>query len=418
MSAPVEISTRVEPFDRQAVEVLGNACAALSAAIGALPGEVRRAADVQKITKLDTKLSWRLFKAARAASPLLAGPYVPSHANIQTFLRAAARAGVPGDILAAVEHTSRDLENFISAYAGDRSTFDSMVTALARGGDADHGNLQHRRAAFRANRHIWGVQAAMQVKCVFVDIGDDPSQLNLAAVEGHVALKQLRPDAPLYITSTPIIDDDGAPLPVACEGLDPHAANPHGLALVRPFCSSPVPELRNVRAAGGLVCGELVSRGIGNRGALTCFTGWHARNAASRYRESHYEYARADGAVRVPCEAITICLLLRAGVFGGARPSVSVYGDHLAELPYPDVSRRLDRLLLPEEQVAYLGRGANSLATPELPCLPELANWVFERLGWDGVQFDVYRCRVAYPPLPATVTVSVPLPSAPSALCG
>jgi hypothetical protein len=42
-----------------------------------------------------------------------------------------------------------------------------------------------------------------------------------------------------------------------------------------------------------------------------------------------------------------------------------------------------------------------------------MAQYVFDRLGWDGTQFDAHRCRIAYPVLPSTVAISIDLPEAP-----
>ncbi len=402
-----------ESFDRQAVDVLSRLRAALAAAIAAIPGDLRRPADLKRAANLDTKLSWRLFKVAHASDPLMAGPHVPGPANIKAFLKAANRLGVHSDLLGEVESAAAEFEKLIIAHASDRSTFESMISSLASGADADQVNLQQRRAAFRANRHIWGVQAATQLKCVFTDVGDDPSKVNVAVVDGYVSLRQLRHEAPLILTSARVADDDGAPLAVERKPIDPRAASRHGLALLQDFCSEPTPELNEVEAAAGFVCGELVSNGLGNRGAMTCFTGWRARNVAGRYRAPHNMFAITHGAVRIPCEAITICLLTRTGLFDDAKPSVVVYSDHLAELPYPIHMHRLNNLLLPDEGVAYIGRGVNVLSTPEIPGLTEMARFVFERLGWDDAQFDVHRCRIAYPVLPSTVAINVPLPAAP-----
>ncbi len=387
--------------------------AAVASVIAAIPGQVRKAPDLHRIAGVDTKLSWRLLKVARAANPLTAGPYVPGPANIRSFVRAASRAGVGDDLLADVDSASNEFEKFVVAHAGDRSAFDSMISALTKGENADQANLQHRRAAFRANRHLWGVQATTQVKCSFTDIGDDPTKVNVALVDGYVGLRQLRRDAPLIISCTRVSRDDGSAVPVTRQPIDPHAVSAYGLTLLEDFCSDPTPRLREVRAAAGFVYGELVSNGVGNGGALTCFTGWRANNAAGRYRAPNNMSAITHGAVRVPCEAITICMLMRAGMFGAVVPELAIYSDHMAQLPYPAHTHRMDNLLLPNENVAYLGRGARALSTTEISRLPEMAQYVFDQLGWDGQQFDVFQCRIVYPIMPSTVAVSHDLPEAP-----
>jgi hypothetical protein len=405
---------RFEPFDQQGLKVLGQLRAAVSSAIATIPGGIRRAADLRKATNLDAKLSWRMFKVAHAPDPLSAGPYVPNPSSIKTFLDAASRVGVREELLTAIESASDEFERFVAEHAGDRDTFDSMISALGQSQDVEQTNLRQRRAAFRANRHLWGLQATTQVRCVFTDVGDDPAKVNVVMVDGYVALRQLHHDAPMIISRTRVADDRGRPIPVDREPIDPGAVSEHGISLFRDFCSTPTPQLREVPAAAGFMYGELISSGIGNRGAITCFTGWRAKNVAGRYRGPNNQQAIVHGAIRVPCEAITICLLTRVGLFQGATPELAVYSDHMAELPYPNRTHRMDRLLLPDERVMYLGRGTHTLCSPGIPRLAELAQWVFDRLGWDGDQFDVHRCTIAYPIMPSTVAVSIDLPEAPA----
>ncbi|MCP3981449.1 MAG: hypothetical protein GY716_19290 [bacterium] len=403
-----------ESFERHSGEVLGHLRAAFGAVIAAIPGGVRRASDLKKTAGLDMKLSWRLFKVAHAADPYSSGPHVPSQAGIKSFLRVSKRLGVREELLAAVERAVGEFDRLVAAHAGDRSTFDSMISALASGSDAAQANLQQRRAAFRANRHIWGVQAETQLKCVFTNVAEDPSRVDVAVVDGYALLRQLRHDAPLVLTSTRVADDDGNPLPVVRQPIDPRATSQHGVALLRDFCSEPTPELNEVSVGSGFVCGELTSTGLGMRGALTCFTGWSARNIGSRHSAAHNTHAIVQGAVRIPCETMTICLLTRAGALGDADPAVRVFSDHQAELPYPVHKHALDRVVLPDEGVVYLGRGASVLSSPEIPRLQEMARYVFTTMGWDESQFDIHRCRIAYPILPSSVAISIELPSAPS----
>jgi len=403
-----------ESFERHSLEVLGRLRATIGAVVAAIPGGMRRASDLKKATGLDMKLSWRLFKVSQAADPLSAGPHVPSQANIRSFLRASERLGVREELRTAVDEAVGEFDELVAAHAGDRSTFDSMISALASGADAAQANLQQRRAAFRANRHIWGVQAEAQLKCVFTDVAEDSSKVDVAVIDGYASLRQLRHGAPLILTSARVADDDGNPLPVDRRPIDHRATGQHGLALLRDFCSEPTPELNEVSVGSGFVCGELTSTGLGIRSAITCFTGWSARSVGSRYSAPHNKHAIVNGAVRIPSEAITICLLTRAGALGDADPAVTIFGDHQAELPYPVHKHVLDSLLLPDEGVVYLGRGASVLSSPEIPCVQEMARYVFEAMGWDESQFDVHRCRIAYPIVPSSVAVSIELPPAPT----
>ena len=403
-----------QPFDEQAVAVLGRLRAALAAVIGAIPGNITRATDLQRVAKIDMNLSWRLFKVARATDPLSAGPHVPGPAYVRTFLKAAARVGVRNELLEAVESSVGEFGRLVKQHAGDRHTFNSMISALVSNNDAGQFNLQQRRTAFRANCHLWGVQATTRVRCAFLNVGADPTRVTLASLDGYIELRQLRRSAPLIVTSAQVTSgDDQAALPVRSQPIGPEGAVEQGIALLPQFCSQPPPRLREVRIAGGNLCAELVSPGVGNDGAITCFTGWWAEGVAPRYRSKGNERANLLNLVRVPCEAIMVCVLVRQGLFADAEPTFAVYADHRTEAAYPDRTHPLEELLLPEERLINAGRGAKSLCTPDVPRLEEMVQYAFERLGWNGEQFDAYRCRIAYPVMPSTVEISIELPEPP-----
>ena len=401
------------PFDEHALAVLGRLRAALASAISAIPGNINRATDLQKAAGIDMNLSWRLFKVARATDPLSAGPHVPGTAYIRTFLKAAARVGVREELLTAVESAAGEFDRLVRTHAGDRHAFNSMVSALVHNDNADQFNLQQRRAAFRANRHLWGLQATTQVRCAFMDLGEDPAKVTLAIVDGYIGLRQLRSEVPLTVSRALVTDDTDTPLPICARPIAPEGAEDHGLALMPEFCSQPPPQLREVHASGGYLTGELISPGVGNAGALTCFTGWWAKDAVPRYRTEEDRHANLMTMVRLPCEAVTFCALVRQGLLEDVEPKLSVYSDHRAELPYPNGACRMEDLLMPDEGVAHLGRGAAALSTPDVPRLAEMVQYVFDRLDWNGDQFTAFRCQIAYPIMPSTIEISMDLPASP-----
>ena len=64
--------------------------------------------------------------------------------------------------------------------------------------------------------------------------------------------------------------------------------------------------------------------------------------------------------------------------------------------------------------MTHLGRGPSVLHTADVPRYSKIAGYVFDRLGWDGSRFDVYRCRVQSPVVPSTVTLQFELPEKPA----
>lgn len=400
------------PFDKHAVDVLGRLRAAFANAIADMPGNISRATDLQRIAGIDMNLSWRLFKVAHASSPLAAAPHVPGAAYIRNFLKAASRVGVRNELLKAIESAVVEFDRLVRIHAGDRNTFNSMLSALLGNDDAGQFNLQQRRAAFRANRHLFGLQATTQLRCGFMEVGDDPSRVSLALLDGYVNLRQLRRNVPLTISRAMITDDADTPFAVPARSISPQDNGEIGLALIPQFCSQPPPQLRRVRSTGGYLTGELTNPDVGNKGAITCVTGWWAQDVVPRYRSPDDLHASVMSMVRVPSESLLFCLLVREDLWANLEPKSTVYSDHRAELPYPHAEYVMDDLTSPEEHVTYVGQGAASLSTPDVPSFAEMVQHVFDRLNWDGEKFKAYRCRIAYPMMPSTVEIRIDLPSA------
>ena len=84
-----------------------------------------------------------------------------------------------------------------------------MVSAL--NGDADSSiDVQYRKAAFKAQSHIWGVQSRAVLHSFIYNVArDDPEKLDVAMIRGAVKLRRLRPDATRRIAGIGISDDEG-----------------------------------------------------------------------------------------------------------------------------------------------------------------------------------------------------------------
>ena len=219
----------------------------------------------------------------------------------------------------------------VARHAGDRSTFDSMVSALVPDESAEQLDLVHRRLAFRGQRHILGVQAKTQLKLVAIQPSDDPTMLDGFRVEGFVGLRQLRESAPLIIAYSGARKDDGSLVRLHREPIEP-VSGEHGLALLRDFCSKPLPELRAVETQHGFVNGEILSKDVGNRAAVTCMAGHITRQALHRYRTEGDSVSGNVVTVRTPCEVLILDLALREDTFGRIEPTMFVHTEHTGEM--------------------------------------------------------------------------------------
>jgi hypothetical protein len=408
-------SLRSEPFERQATDVLRRLRATLSAVISAIPAvaPIRKAADLQRALEIPNTLAWQVYRLARAVDPIAEGGGVPGTAAMSRFFDAAAKRGAPAELLEAATASVRDFDAMVKTHAGTRSAFDSMIAALTDRG-AEQADLVHRRAAFKANGHIWGVQAKVQLSFfAFQPSAHNEALIDMVSVRGLIGLRRLRRDAAWVVSRMRMANDDGTlRTPLGQRPLDPAGAVPAGVSLLREFCGDPLPTFRTVPTDSGFTNIELDPTRVGNTSAVTCLLGDVYEDALVRYRDEHNQTHSAQTLVRTPCEVLFHDLLVRADTFGPVQPRVLVYGDHRGV--DPAMRGRECDLLGTRETVEYLGRGPDVLHTPEVPRYAEMVRYSLERAGWTPEGFDVYRCRVEYPVMPSSVVVLWDLPDPPA----
>ncbi len=155
-----------QTFERQATAVLHRLRASLSGLIGAVPsvGELRKAADLQRALGIGNTLAWQVHKLAHARDPLVEASSVPRAGGMKRLFEAAAQHGVPAEHIADSAAASAEFDELVKVHAGNRTAFDSMISGLTDEG-SQLADAQQKRAAFRANSHLWGVQARTQLKC-------------------------------------------------------------------------------------------------------------------------------------------------------------------------------------------------------------------------------------------------------------
>jgi hypothetical protein len=416
MSQPVEVtlpdSDALPPrsgrppgsLSQEASEALGELRVALGAVIRAAAGSPRRATDLQQALKIDSKLAWAIFKVATAQDPLSAGVYVPGRGPMTKVLGAAGKKGAPPDAVERARAAFERFEAMVERHAGDRSSFDSMITDLA-GEPADSLDLASKRAAFRANGRLWGVQARCGMWCSIVQPSSElPGGLDTVRISGRTGLRQLRTGKTMRTEFRTRVTPDAGPGQTAGVirqvAIDPEdALEAGGVGLMRPFCSVPLPQFRSEIDAEGWLRTELMSRGLGNTAAVDYFLGsvvyGYMPALVGTPEGPHWFFL-----IATPMEVVYQDLLIHDDAFAApdiGPPRVRVYGT-AATPGNPDSWRFREEDLLPvQERIGEIGRGPESLSTPDIPRYPEIAAYAIEKLGWDPSRFRVFRCRVEYP---------------------
>lgn len=407
MPATEPDTTLQQSFSEDVLEVVHHVRSALAAVLDRLPERPQQARQLARVLGIDATLGWKIFKVTHESDPFGAAQQIPSRAAMASFRKAALRRKVPAKLLDAVDQAIGEFERVIERHAADRASFETMLNGYsASGGEIP---LAVRRTAFKANRSIWGIEAETQLCAMFLAPGTREGMLDIVALRGFVGLKRLRPDVSWVVGRVRAASDEGvAHQGVVWKPLDEDQDDTSGAALLRPFCSQPLPQIRAVRTPSDIIVHEAAGGPVGNTAAMTCYTAQVARNAICSRRSEANRYGEVGAAAYTPCGVLVLDQFIREDVYGRIHPQVRVYGDLHEAASYPVGGR--DRGVLPiRVEVSYLGKGPQVVQTPAVPQYPEMASYVFERLGWDAGQFDVYRVQIRFPVIPSLVVMSHPL---------
>lgn len=381
---------------------------ALAAVVSGVPGfTFRRPNDLAAELGLDPKLAWNVGRCVETPDLFASVRFLPGPTGMRAFLRAAQRHAAPAEAIAETRAAFAAFRDLVRTHAGSRKYFNMLAAGLAAT-DRLRADIEHRRLMFEGNTYVWGVQARTLFRVNIVRPSADGDTYDLVAVRGFIDFCRMRPNVAwrlgqsFSVDSTHRVHHDARRVP-----LDPTSA---GLVPLLPaFCSQPIPVFRPVVGAHGDIEFEFVESSVGRRARITCVTGELLRSVEPRYRTNLYDDFCNAFSVRTPAEALVFDLLLHRDLFPDAAPlRAELYGDLFGGGPtlrYEPTAR------LPlHDPLVLLGAGPDAAHTTDIPRYPDLLRYALARAGWSGDEFDVYRLRIQYPPLPTTVMLRRPLP--------
>ncbi len=364
--------------------------------------------------RLHRKLAWQVRNVAYSPNPFRAVRFMPSNAGISTLTRSLRNLGVEANTIQRLEDSARAFRSLVDHHAGDRTSLEMLVGAHPEGGagglDENNAEIQWREKAFLGNSFIWGAQAKTQMSITMTCPSDTkPNWFDLVQVRGLVGLRRVRPDIHWLVGQSVIIDDVETPNDSQRLPLDADAASRmDGVPILADFCSQPLPQLRRRKIEDGLVNDELLPAPVGTTGQQTIVTGEMIRALAPNYATYENKRALFGSVVRTPSEVFVHDHFVHRDLFPNVERELCVFG----ELNSP-VSQDDDDLLPVSETVESRGMGMSVARMADVPGYMNLLKYIFDSLGWNAEEFNVFRVRMEYPPMPSSVMVRHPLPDLP-----
>ena len=360
--------------------------------------------DVARRFKLNKTLTWNIARLLQSTDGIGAVPHVPGIGSIEKIVGATEAHGAPASAALRVREAASAFERVIEVHVGDRATLDLIIDGLGPGGAV--GLELSRKRAFVGNSGIYGIQAKTKLMCcVLMPNADDPDQLDMAMVRGHLGLRRLR-----AVDGFPIFrmrQWSRAGQAVGTQRWEPIEPGQADRAL-KTFARGDVPEIEAIETEGGT--DYVIKPGpIGNRGAFDCFYGDMLRAGACRYQTDDDTFGEFGATLTVPAENLVFDLIYHRDLDFCADASTKVYaysflhGNREGEWD--------ESTALPIRQPASQIVGTPpAVATPLVPRYAELVQRVVDRLGGDTGAFRGLRYELKYPPLGSTVVLRFDLP--------
>jgi hypothetical protein len=387
------------PFVEEATAILREVRASLASLVESVGANPNQPQELARRFGLDKTLTWKIARVICDDDTVASATHVPGRASLRNFVDVLEEQGAKSEATAPVLAAMDRLEEVIAKHSGDRGTFEVMLgTASAE--LARKSGESARKMAYQGSSGVWGVRARVHASLHFVaPNADDSDRVDLAVIAGLVDFRRLRPDVAWAVARRATTTDSGELREL--ERIDPMdpTLGPADPPILKQFCSTPLPSLRQARGHDGVTRMELVEGPIGNTGAATCMLGWVVRGIWDKYRAEADEYGEHIVRLSTPVELLYHDLYVHRSLDFAMKPEVLLYSDLPGGPRYPQDGAEHGRLPVTED-VVDLGEGPPSASAADLPHYRAMVELAVERLGWTLNEFHGFRFKLKYPPIP------------------
>lgn len=390
------MAVSIQDFEAEATSVLKE----LRRSVAMILGDLRpcgRASELSTELELDRSLGWKIWSLAQGGATNPSPKHVPGRNGFRAFLDAARKAGASTDHLGDARRAFERFEALSRAHARDRATAEIMLGALTPEGRSRL-ELSLRRAAFRANAHFLGVRADTLYQADMIIAGEGGSMPSIARVRSHYGLTRMRAGVRWVLGRSAMVTPGGKttsyarrPLEVRASALD--------APIVGAFSSRPTPGVVRHLVDGVVFQDELEPGPVGKGQAVDIVTAELIDNIPAS--TDHKDAVTAK--ISTPCERFCYDVLLHHSIAERGAPTVEVFTTIHSDLPYTFGDR--DRVPV-TETIEHMGRADSTPPAPEIPHHADLIRWAIGASGQRLRDFEVYRLRMRFPPIPTVAAAA------------
>jgi hypothetical protein len=413
---------RERSLQEPARQELSEAVLSIQAAILALNQSVGldalRPQEVSRAVKLNKNLTWKCARVLLADDAFDAIPMLPGPEGIEIYLRGFAAAGAPPDRLESARLALERFDAVAERHFGGRPELDAALDGLRRDANLE----QSRRAAFRANSTIFGVQAAARITVQIVEppcratqgprLGEFVS--NISMIVGLAGIRRLRPIPGLPVFRAALSQSD-APLPIRPlmdAGRDARDGAEGAGFLLQEFSSFPNANLRTTKK-DGRVHVELLDGPIGRLGEASMFFGTVLEQSFSLHRSESDTAAELITVVSIPAERFVNDIYIHKDVPGVQALEASWHSILAGPLSADEEQRENTRLPIQTRLLSV--DAADAPAMKDIPAFDALRDSAFAARGLRREDFRLFRIALEHPAAPSALLVRWELPEPPRA---
>lgn len=349
-----------------------------------MPVAVKRATDLQLALGIRAPLAWQVFRFTNARESTAEIANLPLPDAMDRFLTASAKQPIPKTAVSAVRERYHEFQEMVERHAGDRATFDAMVSGLTNEA-CEAVDLKSRRAAFRASASLWGMQARMTYRCLIGDIRENGREPLSAIIQGARQVRALRTNRSIPVCRRTItLTKAGRP--------DEWVPGAIAIGLLEDFCSPDLPRI-TTKIRGSVAHDFIEMKDVG----LTARTDVFLATKLGYCLEDDDNQLGVTSMIRMPAEEYVADLLTPAGAMDPHSAIVRVLGC-MEDVSAAETAS--DEYLLPSDHKAeYLGHDLDALNLEGLPRCAEQVRFVLRDMGRSRREHDIFRCRVRFPTL-------------------
>ena len=346
-------------------------------------------------------MSWQIFKLLGSGDTLTVLPYVPAAISMKKLLTISKKRGVDGSRLSEAETAFSAFEDFVRVSAGDRERLETMLLSTTDSAEAVQADLQHRKAAFKAFSHFFGIEVDTYAYALIHNPGSIKNTVDCAALLTLSGMRRLRLDTDVVVARMQMTDDSGntagGPSSIIPSGLiDPDAAAQYGAPVLPAFCSQPVPPLETIVDPSGRTRTLLRSQQVGSGADMDLAFGRVFRDLPMKFDAAGDPFASSVVETSRPTRLMVADFLVHRDAFVVTESHSSLYGQAAAATTVEQIEREGIRLPL-RDHFEHVGRGEDAARLRELPRYTEFLRSACDTLGYDLAQMEVYRIRLEYP---------------------